>query len=72
MVKGRDIVRLKVVDFQEVEPTLFVLDEITNELIYSALFHRVDICLGEDFVDCSYSFDGTWVRVGHAFDLDCV
>ena len=72
MVEGRDIVCLEVVYFQEVEPPLFVLDEITNELIYSTLFHRVDICLRENFVDCSYSFDGTWVRIRHAFDLDCV
>ena len=52
------------------EATIFVLQEVANEVIQTAFFFRVDVGLGEDFVDRVDGTDGALVRVGHALDLD--
>ena len=51
MVESRLAICSKVLDLQEMELAIFILQEVTDEHVHGSLVLRVNIHLGEDFVD---------------------
>ena len=57
---------------EEDEAPVLVLQEVANEDVEGALVPRIDVHLGEDFVDRVDDADRMRVAIGHAFDADSV
>ena len=70
MVESRLAICSKVLDLQEMELAIFILQEVTDEHVHGSLVLRINIHLGEDFVDRVNGFYCIWVRAWHTLDLD--
>ena len=57
---------------EEDEAPVLVLQEVANEDVERALVPRVDVHLGEDFVDRVDDTHRVRVAIGHALDADSV
>ena len=53
-------------DFQEVEPTVFILQKVTDKFVQCAFNLGINVHLRKDFVDCVDRFYSIWVGVRHA------
>ena len=51
MVESRLAICSKVLDLQEMELAIFILQEVTDEHVHGSLVLRINIHLGEDFVN---------------------
>ena len=70
MVESRLAICSKVLDLQEMELAIFILQEVTDEHVHGSLVLRINIHLGENFVDRVDGFNRVRVRAGHTLDLD--
>ena len=62
----------EVVYLEEDEAPVLVLQEVADKHVERALVPRVDVHLGEYFVDRVDDLDCVWVAIGHALDANGV